>query len=124
MANIDQERIAKINELIACSPELGEKLPDDLIPEIIVTGDIHFAMATIGLTIARKRSPLPQTELKAVFAQLECLLVDDDDLIANASAGLLRIIEDATRRSNFDLSSLAPALGPRAKAYLDDWSRV
>ncbi len=123
MTRIDDERQSKINALIAYSPELRKALPSDLWPEELHPHDIYDVLAVVGQAIARKRSPIPASETKPLFAKLELLLNDEDELLANAAAGLLRAIADAEKRSGFDVSTLDTVLGPNAKAYLADWSR-
>ncbi len=124
MTRIDEERQSKINALIACAPAVQEALPSDLWPEELHPHDIYDVLALVGQAIARKRSPIPASETRPLFAKLELLLNDEDELLANAAAGLLRAIADAGKRSGFDVSTLDRVLGPNAKAYLAGWVRL
>jgi hypothetical protein len=79
-------------------------------------------MSSVGHAISAALSSLPQDSQRAVFAAVEHGMVSGSELLRTAIAtGLLEAIAHDVDRSRVPRELVTPLLGPRSRAYLDEW---
>lgn len=114
--------------LAAISPQIRARMTEwnfEGLPPGLWTSS---AFRQIGRAIGSRRHPLPDRDLKRVFAEVEKLLRSPDHHVANADAtDLLEEVWNAAHHGGFDFSTVDPHLGAEARSYLihsDEFNRT
>jgi hypothetical protein len=79
-------------------------------------------MSSVGHAISAALPSLPQDSQRAVFAAVEDGMASGTELLRTAIAtGLLEAIGHDVDRARVPRELVTPLLGPRSRAYLEEW---